>query len=237
MPYKTKVDQRTIKALERQGYRRQQIGDMTIRHNADLRHWYVTWGEKVERGEKVDIRDEVEALLTRLFLPKYEDVLSGWFLSIIAKGMAQNLGAIESELKQEVARRQTADFKLRLLTGIPIDVLREMALTFGVASEKKLDKMRLNLNLRQLKIAIADLFHEVPLDDIRGRLLLDYDNEKLEFLKGLPIGLLRDWASRFNLASEKKLNKMRSKIAIAMLFDDTPLNDILYPEWLLQYGY
>ena len=54
----------------------------------------------------VEIYGEVEALLTRLFLPKYAAVLEAELVSLLADAMAQNLGAIEHRFKLEAEKRR-----------------------------------------------------------------------------------------------------------------------------------
>ena len=65
-----------------------------------------TGGAAGAGARHLEIRGEVEALLTRLFLPKYAAVLEGELVALLAEGMAQNLGAIEHRFKLEAAKHQ-----------------------------------------------------------------------------------------------------------------------------------
>lgn len=173
----------------------------------------------------IPIHSEVRALLTKLFRPKYANVLDGELVSLLADGIAHTLRAIEFLLKAEANKHDDPhdgsvidhmenEKKLELLKGLQIDVLRELAWSFRVTPRRTtLTKMR-------SKIAISELFDEVSLDAI-------LNSKKTELLKGLQIGVLRGLASTFEVASEKKLANMRSKIAIAELFDEVTLRDIL----------
>ena len=66
---------------------------------------------------ELEIRGEVEALLGRLFLPKYAAVLEGELVALLANGMAQNLGAIEHRLKREAAKHQGEAKRPRLVVS------------------------------------------------------------------------------------------------------------------------
>ena len=109
--------------------------------------------------------------------------------------------------------------------------LREHAVDLGGVKKKEAKGLR-------TKAAVTAIVENASLEDVKEALPSDDDpedddddgdddsEEKLALLKGLQIGALRDLALSFALASEKKLTKMRSKIAIAEMFEDVPLDDI-----------
>ena len=54
---------------------------------------------------ELEIRAEVEALLTKLYLPRYAAVLDPVLFSLLSAAMAQNMGAIEDRFELEADKR------------------------------------------------------------------------------------------------------------------------------------
>ena len=55
---------------------------------------------------ELEIRAEVEALLTKLYLPRYAAVLDPVLFSLLSAAMAQNMGAIEHRFELEADKRR-----------------------------------------------------------------------------------------------------------------------------------
>ena len=55
---------------------------------------------------ELEIRAEVEAPLTKLYLPRYAAVLDPVLFSLLSAAMAQNMGAIEHRFALEAEKRR-----------------------------------------------------------------------------------------------------------------------------------
>lgn len=97
-------------------------------------------------------------------------------VSLLSAGIAQNLSAIECLLKREIDKddpddgsiidhmKNESEKTMEFLKRLQIDILRALASSLGLATKGRLGRM-------QSKIAIAELFRDVPLEHIKDALL------------------------------------------------------------------
>ena len=163
---------------------------------------------------KVEIRRTVEALMTKLFRPEHLGVIEAEtkaeLVSLLAKGLAQNLRAVECLLRRQADRGDghahgpldESEEKDEMLTALPLKLQRAVLVDLKAVADEKSAK-------RLTKALARPFFDAVPSAKI-------YDSirrcEKRLLLEGLRIRVLRDLVLDFG-AKKNEAAKM-SELAI-----------------------